>query len=243
MGKGVQKDSVYLKNLVTNPVRTIGQTAKNVSNSASSVGRSLKTAGETVGRALRIGRGASAVAAEVAEAEVAAEVGVAGSGAAEAGVAGAGAAGAGAVVAGAAAVAAAVAGAGVGFARLGMSRNCHKLCAGKFTQMARNQGLTGKIKWDDVDSSISGILSKRTCHCTYRGNLGINQKTIDLNQQNERGPLGKIYKEMCKQGRQGKQGLFGWGLLPIMKPGQCDPSKTVCLRGAPRACVYAMADD
>ena len=160
-----------------------------------------------------------------------------GASAAASGIGGLLATGAGAVTAGAAAVA----GAGAGIARLAQSNNCRKLCATHFVQQARDKGLKGDILWDDVQSDIEGILDKRTCKCTYTGPLfkdletkeeNIKSKEIkeEVNQREQRGPLGAAYKKMCENGKESAQD-------------PCNSDQTVCLRDAPSACLYIMSDD
>lgn len=127
------------------------------------------------------------------------------------------AAGAGAITA----AAAVIGGVGAGIARGAMARNCKKLCSAYFTQEARDNNQTGTVYYNHVGAKVKGTIFKnRICKCTY-GN-----KKAKFNHRDKRGPLGKIYKAMCKAGRDGK----------------CNVQTTTCLINAPRACVYALAD-
>jgi len=139
---------------------------------------------------------------------------------------------------------------GEGLAYTIEKKNCHKLCSARVVEYARQVGATGSIDWDDIEANVLGDTygkDKRYCECQYKGTnsklYDVRNQKFYLDQLEQRGPLGKVYKEMCANGRQGKQGLLGLGLLSVMKAGDCDSRKTVCLRGAPRACVYAKADD
>lgn len=124
---------------------------------------------------------------------------------------------------------------GEGIASYFQSRNCHKLCAAKVTQYARDIKTTGYITWNEIVSEMIGdVYGKdgRFCQCEYIGRnqdlKAIQNQKFYLDQLKERGPLGKIYKEMCKEGQ---------------LSGNCNPMETSCLLNAPRACMYLKADD
>ena len=135
---------------------------------------------------------------------------------------------------------------GEGLAYTIEKKNCHKLCSARVVEYARQVGATGFIDWDHIEANVLGDTygkDKRYCQCKYTGThydlYDIRNQEFYLDQLEQRGPLGKVYKQMCAEGRR-KRGL---GLLGFNKAGDCDSRKTVCLSSAPPACMYVKADD
>ena len=91
--------------------------------------------------------------------------------------------------------------------------NCEKMCQGYFIEDANNKKLTGAIRKHHIQSETRGGTSKkRTCHCKYKGDLGIDKKKYFDQREATKKHLEKVSDHATSHRK-------------------CDRSKEVCLTG------------
>ncbi len=101
----------------------------------------------------------------------------------------------------------------LGAARGAEFANCKRMCRGYFVDDANKKKLTGAIKKGDIKVDLKGVGKKRTCHCEYKGDLGIDKKQEFKQIEARKSKTQKNLKKVSKHADSKK----------------CDQSKEMCL--------------